>query len=367
MNQDDPLKIFDNTLFLNELFSHTNLAFVGDPDTIIALNKFCKSINKGRRRGLFQRYPIFINYKNKNSLRQFRNRLFGRPVIIIASLDHENVIFKEVQQYFNDNRKEQVIIRMVTDVYVNFNSRQQLIGSSRILPNIPLVKYAVACTPRSGSNYLCELLMLTEKAGYPREYLAGDTQRLGVKMQFSFLEYMHVLTSSAVTLNNVFGIKLISHYLASHLEQEAFGNYFNQFKFIYLFRKNKLEQAISLYLAKETNIWHLDREQNLDTYKAEIISLLEENKIDFNRIIQYQNFINEEEDWLKKFFADNGTVVYFLEYEELISNPENAIRAIMNFLGILLDSGFNVPQVKNVQLKSEITDQILNKMQSVSK
>ena len=129
---------------------------------------------------------------------------------------------------------------------------------------LPRTSYIICATPRSGSGLLCEALWNTGVAGKPNEYFyREDLKRWGAS---SYAEYIRAVIESGTTPNGVFGVKLmweqIRHLrLKLYLRAPQFAKFrlpsmleclFPNPHYIWLRRRDKLRQAVSLYKAINT-------------------------------------------------------------------------------------------------------------------
>jgi len=125
-------------------------------------------------------------------------------------------------------------------------------------------RYVLCSTPRCGSNLVGEMLRETGLAGDPHEYLnqryiAGflrtredKTRKLDVK------DYLAQLERRRTSPNGVFGVKIHFEHLESLWKgrKKAAAAFLRGFdKFVLLTRRDKIAQAVSLYKARETQIW----------------------------------------------------------------------------------------------------------------
>lgn len=130
------------------------------------------------------------------------------------------------------------------------------------------LSYLICSTPRTGSDFLCELLQSTGVAGRPDDYFWNSPlwqQRWGVS---SFPVYFERILEEGSTENGVFGVKMMWHYLdglvprlaaTCGLTEEApaaiLAAVFPLLRYLWLQRRDKVRQAISHYRALETAVW----------------------------------------------------------------------------------------------------------------
>src|SRR6266567_6464066 len=137
----------------------------------------------------------------------------------------------------------------------------------------PTISYLICTTPRSGSWLLSEALQATEIAGRPREYFAPELQdewlrRWRSPTISSYGDFVAMVLTRGTTDNGVFGCKLhwyqFEHLLARLRELNPHGNpsdvdlvarTFPNVRYVWLFRRDKVRQAISYYRASHTGQW----------------------------------------------------------------------------------------------------------------
>ncbi|MCU0524271.1 MAG: Stf0 sulfotransferase family protein [Elainella sp. Prado103] len=200
--------------------------------------------------------------------------------------------------------------------------------------------YIVCATMRSGSSLLCNLLQKTRCAGEPREflrdYLRGDIQI----SDSEYIEFVEQKMLGSASSNGVSGVKLMwwnIDLLLKRLrnaaspsealtERELLGQVFPNTKFIFITRRNKLAQAISLCRAERTKTWTKNRNEIKDFSLPRITNF----HIDRNL-----KLIESWESAWQEFFRKNSIDVYTVVYEDLISDYRTNLSGVLKFLGIL--------------------------------
>src|SRR5579872_697273 len=130
------------------------------------------------------------------------------------------------------------------------------------------LSYLVCATPRTGSNFLCEVLSSAGVAGYPDEYFWQRSfwyQRWGVS---DFATFIDRVREHGTSRNGVFGSKLMwdqMHPLlrelatlpgaSSGLETHVLGTAFPNLHYVWLRRTDRIRQGISYYRALATKRW----------------------------------------------------------------------------------------------------------------
>ena len=99
-------------------------------------------------------------------------------------------------------------------------------------------------------------------------------------------------------------------------------------KFIWLTRRNKIKQAISLLKARKTSQWHIYNEQgSLELKKLKTIPSHKDLSESLIEVAANDSIWDD-------FFSKNNIIPLSLIYEDLIEKPEKSIKEIIGFLGI---------------------------------
>ena len=234
----------------------------------------------------------------------------------------------------------------------------------------PLRAYLVCATQRSGSTLLCQLLRGTEVAGRPEEffeavsttglpphpgdYLAG-LPRTGVGIrddrtppdgpEYSSLEGVddyraHLRRTFAwgTTANGIFGAKLMFNQLpelttlAGELPElrglgtaELLARLFGSPRYIWVSRRDKVRQAVSLWKALQTRSWH-DRgtgsRRSAPGYHFEAIHHL------------VGRLESDDRGW-RAFFAEHGIEPLAIGYEDdLERDSAGTLRRVLAWIGV---------------------------------
>src|SRR6185369_3410155 len=196
----------------------------------------------------------------------------------------------------------------------------------------------ICTTPRSGSNYLCEVMWQTSVLGRPREFFnpriatrlsaesGGSVDPLQVGW---YIEKMRTMHSSP---NKVFAAKILFEDFEALWPFRAFRDFFLGARKVFLRRRNVIDQAISYHFAKYTGQW---MKENLPRMAREQVPLaLGELKLQIDWL-HHQNA-----EWDNVFqlgeFAFEEVV-----YEELLAEPVKVVAAVAEKLGLgPLPAGF---------------------------
>ncbi|MGF1494313.1 MAG: Stf0 family sulfotransferase [Microcoleaceae cyanobacterium] len=322
--------------------------FIGDPETLSTLKIRLSRDNYS-----------YIEWNE--GLSDFRiDPKFLRPksIIVISSIYDENHILDQIKAYFENNRpaskSSPKLLRLFSDILVNLLSRQAPFQPSEIELETPEVSYAIVTTPRSGSTFLCDLLQKSGLAGYPAEHLRRPVEVLSKYCQFDYIRYVKVLMARQTTPNKVFGTKLISHFLIRYLEAGLeFDSFFQDFfqKVIYLQRRDKVAQSVSLFLAKKTGIWHIFNDEMQELYNTRV-DQIELEECQPEAVKSFYDSLTRQEEFIEAFLQRSGVLPLKIYYEDLVSCREKYLYDIYQYLGVVTgddeaDHGAGIKRTKS--------------------
>jgi LPS sulfotransferase NodH len=318
----------EETRFLSKLSTQSKLFFVGDAAPLAYIQKFfadTENINHNYYYDLSTQTIAELNNIPDLNLYQ---------AIVVVSLENEASLLFAVNQQLN-TVAHPLVLQLFADIFINLLCDRYLLQAAPQDNQKPTKSYAIVTTPRSGSTYLCDLLDSTAIAGHPAEHLRLATQELTRHFNFNYLKLVDNLMEYRTTNNGVFGTKLISHFLfelqRAKPDSEQIFQSINQF--IFLIRKDKLAQAISLVLAQQTQVWHLHSDAKKTSYKSQLESIeIDDNLL--NDVEQKVIFIEQQEDRLQKILAHHQIQPLIVVYEDLLDDAPGQINRILDFLAI---------------------------------
>ena len=184
--------------------------------------------------------------------------------------------------------------------------------------------YIVASIQRTGSNLLrqlletlnvgcpCEMIYELEEGNIETIYLKGKIH-LRSKIWGATFHWSHWERALA----NLRGT-------TSHRgdDFQMLNDIFPNLKFIYLYRLNKIKQAISWVRAKQTGQWQYPVNEKVKD--------VEYNEPEIEKILMRINL--QQARW-QNFFDTYNICPCFVAYEELCENRMQVISGILNFLG----------------------------------
>jgi LPS sulfotransferase NodH len=232
--------------------------------------------------------------------------------------------------------------------------------------------YLVCATQRSGSTLLCELLKDTGVAGRPEEYFEAtsetglpphpgdyleDLPRTGAGIRddstpprapehssllglASYRDHLDRSFRLGTTDNGVFGAKLMwrnlpdLHQLAGELPEyagldlhELLERLFENPRYVWVTRRDKVRQAISLWRALQTRAWRLEHAG--DGKQPDELQYRFEGIDHLVRLLQAAD--EGWQDFLQRSEAPVLTVVY---EDDLEPGAAGAVRAVLNHVGV---------------------------------
>ena len=206
----------------------------------------------------------------------------------------------------------------------------------------PPVSYMICATLRSGSSLLDEAMTRTAIAGRPNEFFwTGHEETLSKRCGTSnYNGFLSAAVRVGSTENGVFGFKIMGSHLSGFAERLAsvsesgvtephalIAERFGSIHHIWITRRDKIRQAVSLERASQSGDWALDGRDPANQpveYKGEAIDWC------------VGNIVQQEATWSDYFHAADVTP-HCVVYEDFVRDIEGTIRSVLEFLGIVPD------------------------------
>lgn len=204
-----------------------------------------------------------------------------------------------------------------------------------------LCNYVICSSPRSGSTLLAQMLYDTKLAGDPLEYINPmyimEYNKRFAGSSYEIYSIINNIKKIRTSPNGYFGIKLhfsqFYEILNNNNECESIKFLSSLGKIIFIRRKNKLSQGISLYRSEASDIWSSIDEN----YRDDLNDLRQ--KIIFDRLKIF-NSINravwQDSSWndiLNKYKFD----YYEVYYEDLCEDWVTVSQGVLRYLGLNVD------------------------------
>jgi LPS sulfotransferase NodH len=193
-----------------------------------------------------------------------------------------------------------------------------------LLPPLADRGYMICATPRSGSNYLCQLLASTGQLGHPLEYFntAGQRKDTDPKYPKDPRAQIDIVRSMGATPNGIYAVKVLPlQYQRARKKVDLFHELPN-LKFLRLRRRDLLGQAISLSRVEQTGqIMASDRARRKPIYDAQYIRSC-------IRALQARESIWDQ------VMIEFGVQPLTVEYEDVMRNPQSAVDQVAALMGL---------------------------------
>jgi len=232
--------------------------------------------------------------------------------------------------------------------------------------------YIICSNYRSGSTLLALSLSQMAVAGRPNEYFAPTlvqqfANRWGVDPG-NFAEYLSRVIECSTTENGVFGTKIMFPdlgYFLSRLSElkpnhsgpeiDLLRHYFPNIRFIYVYRRHKLRQAISMVKSSQTRIWHVGIDEESVPHRSEQQPLYDERRITHDLVF---GVIRCELEW-ERFFQRNNISPEIVVYEDFVDQFHETLSRIARYLDIPTDALHLVDRPPLRRLADETTEEWL--------
>lgn len=205
----------------------------------------------------------------------------------------------------------------------------------------PTISYIICSVQRSGNHLLCSILQSTGLAGRPDEHFfckRNETweKRWGSPSRAAYVERVFQKYTSP---NGVFGFLVMWTYFERVIRRlrEVPGNehldgphlvaaVFNQPKYIWMRRRDHVEQAVSWAMASQTKVWSQKTGENpqLDPVPQFDFDLIDK---------RYNQIVADEQSW-ENYFREHQIAPLILFYEDVIASNRDAAARALEFLGI---------------------------------
>jgi LPS sulfotransferase NodH len=237
----------------------------------------------------------------------------------------------------------------------------------------PARAYWLCVSPRSGSSLLCQVMGATGVLGKPHEYcfvdnMPAEGKPWGLAARWGitdFREYWDRCLTEGTSANGWFGVKLApASYLepflnevrklpeyAGHEADELVKEVFGDLRFIYLTRRDKLRQAISMVKALQINLWTSEQGKTHGTEAAGELAF------DFAGIDGLLKEVTLIEVGWQDFFTRWRVEPLTLVYEDYQQDFEGTVARIVDYLEIDDPYEFDKSEVSLERLADRVTEE----------
>ncbi|MEJ8572059.1 Stf0 family sulfotransferase [Microbaculum marinum] len=193
-------------------------------------------------------------------------------------------------------------------------------------------RHVIYFTPRSGSSWLSTALAETKLLGYAGEYLNPSfIQSIARSLNANTPDtYLDALLRSRKTDNDVFTVEVTYFHLRKFGDRGLFLKYFPPTSpCVFLMRENIVLQAISLYKAVETQVFHTAAASDDRIAVSHGFS-----DYDGEKILGWVQHIRQQEVGLEALFAVEKLEPLRISYERLFGMYPDPVGLIAGHLGL---------------------------------
>jgi trehalose 2-sulfotransferase len=214
----------------------------------------------------------------------------------------------------------------------------------------PAISYIIASVQRSGTHLLCSILRSTGIAGSPGEYFLSKPgeaweKRWGTPSRIAYVQQVLRQNTAA---NRVFGTVVMWSYFERMLQllqeipdyQNLIGAQllavvFNKPKYIWMRRRNHVEQAVSWAMACQTGVWTKKGEEKSQPHAVP--------EFDFKVIDEWCKRIAAHDEGWANYFRENQIEPLVLFYEDVVASHRTAAQRVLEFLRLPFVPGLEIP------------------------
>jgi LPS sulfotransferase NodH len=228
----------------------------------------------------------------------------------------------------------------------------------------PAISYIIASVQRSGTHLLCSILRNTGVAGSPEEYFLsrpGETweERWNASSRHAYVEG---ILKQNTGVNGVFGTVVMWSYFDRMCEMlrdipdykrlngaQLLAAVFCQPKYVWMRRRNHVEQAVSWAMACQTGVWTQQAEKKSQPQATP--------KFDFKVIDEWCNRIEAHDSGWENYFHQNKIEPLVLFYEDVVASHRTAAERVLKFLGLPFTPDLDMPTPAVEKQATRISEQ----------
>jgi len=218
----------------------------------------------------------------------------------------------------------------IQQIFASATMQPERLSELEALPD-PRSRYIVAMTPRSGSSYLCDVMAKTKRFGRPGEmlnpqHLPKILPRIPGRTPAQY--FRNVLRVNR-SINGLSGVKASWFQFALFQEELLGEGALEGVRFIYLTRRNLPAQAVSLYKATESNVFHTNI-----SHSEEELGKLQMLQYDYGKIDSWYKHIAQQETGWEQFFYEQRIRPLCITYEQAESDLLFTLKRIARHVAV---------------------------------
>ena len=266
--------------------------------------------------------------------------LQGYKNLFVCSLHSEVDILQQLRKLLPGNAAFGLVGDISCCLAANSNPWKEGNGTANLTKEIRALDKLVLIlsTARSGSTYFCDLMCSSGICGLAKEdlrpyvvYLA----RHGMTINFDLKKWLAVLIRNNKQ-DGIFASKIIAHFLfelLDYLEPELKIDLIEELKqvdtkVIYLYRSDKIKQAVSSYFANQVQVWHVASNRG----QLDLQTRARHVAYDFQKLKHSFEFIQQHERRLVSLLEEAHPNYTQVVYEELTAAPQQQLLKIAKML-----------------------------------
>lgn len=197
-------------------------------------------------------------------------------------------------------------------------------GRLGLLPRLADRGYVICATPRSGSNYLCQLLASTGQLGKPLEYFNTIARQKHTDPGYPKDRYaqVDVVRSMGATPNGIYAAKILPLQYSRATRKIDLFRALPNLKFVRLHRRDLLGQALSLSRVRQTG-------QIMSSKQAGAVPVY--NVEDIKTCIR--DLLEREAIW-DQVMRELGVQPLTLAYEDVMRDPQAAVDQVAALMSL---------------------------------
>ena len=207
--------------------------------------------------------------------------------------------------------------------------------------------YLLCASPRSGSTLLCDLLTRSQLAGDPRSYFRPASipefaaeWAVEIGAADGDAAYGRAVRQHGDAGTGCFGMRIMWSDMGSFLSRlrtdadqdqtdtQLLSSTFGIDRYVHLIRSDKVAQAVSLAIARQTGLWH----RNADGTERERDRSHRPLRYDHDQIGTELRMLEAEEAGWQNWFSSAGITPLALRYEQLAEDPGASLSLVLEHL-----------------------------------
>lgn len=174
--------------------------------------------------------------------------------------------------------------------------------------------YYVVATSRTGSTWLCKMLASSGVAGCPQEF-----------GWYTFDPFQLSARWNQHADDDPFGSKVTCDELVRLWGREMSIDECRDCRIVWLRRRDRLAQAVSLYRASESNCWYIGLGEDVPAAIGRV-------PFDREKIIERYQQIECQEALIGHWLSRHAVPFLEIWYEDLVADPDGVTRSVLAFL-----------------------------------